>query len=214
MASKAKSKTTMSDAYDPSKIEARWQQKWEADGLYHAPDDDPRPKWYFLTMLPYTSGDLHIGHWFAMAPSDVAARFQRLRGYNVLFPMGFDAFGLPAENAAIRQNIHPYKWTMDGIVRMRQQLRTMGAMFDWSREAITSEPEFYRWTQWWFLKFYEKDLAYRAKAPANWCPSCPFLPDGARQRAGAPLRRLRALRHGRHPSRLGAVVLPNHPLRR
>jgi leucyl-tRNA synthetase len=186
----------MADAYDPSKIEGRWQEKWEADGLYHAPDDDPRPKWYFLTMLPYTSGDLHIGHWFAMAPSDVAARFQRMRGYNVLFPMGFDAFGLPAENAAIRQNIHPYKWTMDGIVRMRQQLRTMGAMFDWSHEAITSEPEFYRWTQWWFLKFYEKDLAYRAKAPANWCPSCQtvlaneqVLPSGDCERCGTPVTR-------------------------
>ena len=137
----------MTDTYNPLEIEGRWQNKWDTDGLYRAPDDDPRPKWYSLTMLPYTSGDLHIGHWFAMSPSDVAARFQRLRGYNVLFPMGFDAFGLPAENAAIRQNIHPYKWTMDGIVRMRQQLKTMGAMFDWSREAITSDPEYYRWTQ-------------------------------------------------------------------
>ena len=163
----------MSDAYDPLRIEGRWREKWEADGLYQAPDDDPRPKWYVLTMLPYTSGDLHIGHWYAMAPSDVARPLSSAcRATTCMFPMGFDAFGLPAENAAIRQNIHPYKWTMDGIVHMRQQLRTMGAMYDWSREVITSQPEYYSWTQWLFLKLYEPDLAYRAKAPVNWCPSC------------------------------------------
>jgi leucyl-tRNA synthetase len=186
----------MTDRYDPSEIEKKWQRKWEEDGLYEAPDDDPRPKWYLLTMLPYTSGDLHIGHWYPMAPSDTSARYKRMQGYNVLFPMGFDAFGLPAENAAIKQKIHPYKWTMDNIQRMRQQIKSMGAMFDWRREASTCDPEYYRWTQWWFLKFYEKGLAYRAKAPANWCPSCQtvlaneqVLPSGDCERCGTPVSR-------------------------
>ncbi|MDP2950204.1 MAG: leucine--tRNA ligase, partial [Chloroflexota bacterium] len=186
----------MTDRYAPPQIEKKWQRQWEADGLYRTPHDDPRPRWYFLTMLPYTSGDLHIGHWYIMAPSDVAARYKRMRGYNVFFPMGFDAFGLPAENAAIRQNIHPYKWTQDSIERMRQQLRSMGAMIDWEHEASTSDPEYYRWTQWWFLKFYEKGLAYRAKAPANWCPSCQtvlaneqVLPSGDCERCGTPVTR-------------------------
>jgi leucyl-tRNA synthetase len=123
-------------------------------------------------MFPYTSGDLHIGHWYAMAPSDVRARFKRMQGYNVLHPMGFDAFGLPAENAAIKRGIHPFKWTMDNIANMRHQLESIGAMYDWSREVITCLPEYYKWTQWFFLKFYESGLAYRGKAPVNWCPSC------------------------------------------
>jgi len=186
----------MTDRYSPSDIEKKWQSKWEEDRLYETPDDDPRPKWYLLTMLPYTSGDLHIGHWYPMAPSDVAARYKRMQGFNVLFPIGFDAFGLPAENAAIKQKIHPYKWTMDNIQRMRQQLKSMGAMFDWRREASSCDPEYYRWTQWWFLKFYEKDLAYRAKAPANWCPSCQtvlaneqVLPSGDCERCGTAVSR-------------------------
>jgi leucyl-tRNA synthetase len=179
------------DRYAPSEIEKRWRERWAADGLYRTPDDDPRPKFYYLTMLPYTSGDLHIGHWYAMAPSDVQARYWRMRGYNVLFPMGFDAFGLPAENAAIKQNIHPYKWTMGNVARMREQLKTMGAIFDWEREAITSDPDYYRWTQWWFLQFYKHGLAYRGQAPANWCPSCQtvlaneqVLPSGQCERCG------------------------------
>src|SRR3990172_6556339 len=145
----------MVDHYNPSEIERKWQARWEADGLYRAPDDDPQPKFYFLTMLPYTSGDLHIGHWYAMAPSDAAARYRRMRGHNEMFPIGFDAFGLPAENAAIKHGIHPHKWTMDNIERMRRQLKSMGAMFDWSREVITCVPEYYRWNQWFFLKMYE-----------------------------------------------------------
>jgi len=123
-------------------------------------------------MYPYTSGDLHIGHWYAMAPSDVHARFMRMKGLNVLHPMGFDAFGLPAENAAISRGIHPYTWTMGNIERMRQQLKSMGAIYDWSREVITCDPDYYKWTQWFFLKLYEAGLAYRAKAPVNWCPKC------------------------------------------
>jgi len=160
------------DRYRPQAVEAKWRNRWQQDNLYHAEEDDPRPKFYFLTMLPYTSGDLHIGHWYAMAPSDAKARYYRMRGYNVMLPMGFDAFGLPAEEAAIKRGIHPYKWTLDNIRRMRGQLKTMGAMWDWDREATSCDPAYYHWTQWFFLKFYEHGLAYRALGPVDWCPHC------------------------------------------
>lgn len=162
----------MVEKYTPSDIEVKWRSKWEQDQLYQVNEDSTRPKRYELTMFPYTSGDLHIGHWFAMAPADVHARFMRMKGYNVLHPIGFDAFGLPAENAAIKKNIHPYKWTMDNVENMRRQLRTIGAIYDWDREVITCLPDYYRWTQWIFLKLYHAGLAYRANAPANWCPKC------------------------------------------
>ncbi len=162
----------MADRYDPREIEPKWQKKWEEDKLYKAVIDYSRPKFYFLTMLPYTSGDLHCGHWYAMAPSDAAARYRRMQGYNVMFPIGFDAFGLPAENAAIKHGIHPKKWTYDNIERMRRQLCSMGAMWDWDREAITSDPEYYKWTQWFFLQFYKAGLAYKQYAPVDFCPTC------------------------------------------
>ena len=162
----------MADKYNPHEIEGRWQQKWAADHIYEVNEDSGRRKFYALTMFPYTSGDLHVGHWYAMAPSDVYARFKRMQGYNVLHPMGFDAFGLPAENAAIRHGIHPYDWTAKNIDNMRRQFRSMGAMYDWNREVITCLPGYYKWTQWFFLKFYHSGLAYRAKAPVNWCPEC------------------------------------------
>jgi leucyl-tRNA synthetase len=161
----------MGEGYDPKLIEPKWQARWEADGLYLVRSDPGRPKYYFVTMYPYPSGDLHIGHWCAMTPPDTKARYLRMRGYNVLFPMGFDAFGLPAENAAIQHGIHPYKWTMANIERMRRQMRSMGAMFDWSREIVTCHPEYYTWNQWFFLKFYEAGLAYRAMAAVDWCPN-------------------------------------------
>ena len=170
--SPGKPRLTPSERYSPPDIEKKWLARWAADNLYAARDDDPRPKWYALTMFPYTSGDLHIGHWYAMAPSDVHARFKRMQGFNVVHPMGFDSFGLPAENAAIKRNIHPFKWTMDNVVNMRRQLRTLGAVYDWSREVITCLPEYYRWNQWLFLQFLKNGLAYRAKAPANWCDNC------------------------------------------
>ncbi|MFC1981098.1 leucine--tRNA ligase [Chloroflexota bacterium] len=162
----------MPDKYNPQDIEEKWQERWAADKLYEVDEDNSRPKWYALTMFPYTSGDLHIGHWYAMAPSDVHARFKRMQGYNVLHPMGFDAFGLPAENAAIKRNIHPFTWTMQNVDNMRRQLKSIGAIYDWSREVVTCLPEYYRWTQWFFLKLYEAGLAYRGKAPVNWCPRC------------------------------------------
>ncbi len=158
--------------YNPQQIERKWQQRWAQDRLYEVGEDDSRPKYYHLTMFPYTSGDLHIGHWYAMAPSDVHARFKRMQGYNVLHPMGFDAFGLPAENAAISHGIHPYAWTMQNIERMRRQLKSLGAIYDWSREVITCHPDYYKWTQWFFLKLYHAGLAYRGRAPVNWCPKC------------------------------------------
>ncbi|HUF37602.1 MAG TPA: leucine--tRNA ligase [Anaerolineales bacterium] len=160
----------MATNYDPSEIEPRWQQKWEADGLYHADIDPSMPKHYALTMLPYPSGDLHIGHWYIMTPSDARARWLRMNGYNVMFPIGFDAFGLPAENAAIARNIHPKKWTYKNIANMRVQLRSMGAMFDWRREAISSDPSYYKWSQWFFKKLFEQGLAYRKLAPVDYCP--------------------------------------------
>jgi len=158
--------------YDPFEIESRWQDQWDKDGLYHSDVDNTRPKHYALTMLPYPSGDLHIGHWYAMTPSDARARFMRMKGYNVLFPIGFDAFGLPAENAAIKNRIHPKIWTYKNIDRMRAQLRSMGAMFDWRREAISADEKYYKWSQWFFLKLYENDLAYHKMSPVDWCPNC------------------------------------------
>jgi leucyl-tRNA synthetase len=158
--------------YNPAEIEPKWQARWEKDGLYHADVDDTHSKHYALTMLPYPSGDLHIGHWYAMTPSDARARFMRMRGYNVMFPIGFDAFGLPAENAAVKRGIHPKKWTYANIDRMRKQLRSMGAMFDWRREAISSDVEYYRWTQWFFVQLFNNGLAYRKMSPVDWCPHC------------------------------------------
>ncbi len=159
-------------AYGHREMQAKWQERWEADGIYKVDDDDPRPKWYELHMYPYPSGDLHIGHWYAMSGADARARFMRLKGYNVLHPMGFDAFGLNAENAAINNDVHPYTWTMSNIENMRRQLRSMGPMYDWEREIATCTPDYYKWNQWFFLKLYQNGLAYRSDAPVNWCPSC------------------------------------------
>ncbi len=162
----------MAERYQPEIIERKWQDRWEQDQLYKAEIDPDRPKYYFLTMLPYTSGDMHIGHWFAMTPSDARARYLRMGGHYVMYPIGFDAFGLPAENAAIQRDIHPKEWTYKNVDNMRRQLRSMGAMWDWSREAISSDPEYYHWTQWFFLRMLKNDLAYRKMSPVDWCPQC------------------------------------------
>ena len=184
----------MNQEYNPQEVEKRWQLRWAADHIYDVREDNRGRKFYALTMFPYTSGDLHIGHWYAMAPADAYARFKRMQGYNVLHPMGFDAFGLPAENAAINHGIHPYDWTMRNIDNMRRQLKSMGAIYDWSREVITCLPKYYRWTQWFFLKFYHAGLAYRAKAPVNWCPRCQtvlaneqVIGEGVCERCGTPV---------------------------
>jgi len=165
-----RARTPRAGRYAPGEFEAKWQERWEADGIYAAADDDPRPKRYDLTMYPYPSGDLHIGHWYAMTGPDIVARMHRMQGFNVMFPMGFDGFGLPAENAAIDRGIHPATWTYANIETMRRQMRQMGASFDWAREVVTCDPEYYRWQQWLFLKLYEAGLAYKAMGAVDWCP--------------------------------------------
>ena len=161
------------ESYNPQKVEKKWQKEWEKMGIYKVSDKVKGKKnFYHLVMFPYSSGDLHIGHWFNFAPADVYARFKRLQGFNVMSPIGFDAFGLPAENAAILHGIHPRAWTYKNIKRMRKQLKSIGAIYDWSREIITCQEDYYKWTQWMFLQLYKKGLAYKKKAPANWCPNC------------------------------------------
>ncbi len=156
--------------YNAQEIEMKWQSRWEADKLYRTDLEQTDNKYYFVTMYPYPSGDLHIGHWYAMAPSDVKARYLRMRGKNVFFPMGFDAFGLPAENAAIKRGIHPNTWTLQNIANMERQMRTMGASFDWEREVITCDPRYYKWNQWFFIQMFKRGLAYKKKQAVDWCP--------------------------------------------
>jgi len=163
----------MAKYYDPGKIESKWQKIWEEKGIYQVKDKVAGKKnFYCLVMFPYSSGNVHIGHWYNFAPADVYARYQRMLGKNVLHPMGFDAFGLPAEGAAIREKIHPLVWTKKNIKQMIEQLKTMGAIYDWSRMVDSSDPDYYRWTQWVFLQMFKHGLAYKAKAMANWCPNC------------------------------------------
>jgi leucyl-tRNA synthetase len=162
----------MIEQYRHETIEPKWQKKWEQDSLYNAVIDLSKPKYYALTMLPYPSGDLHIGHWYAMTPSDARARYLRMNGYNVMFPIGFDSFGLPAENAAVKRSIHPKEWTYDNIKKMRSQLRSMGAMWDWRREAVSSDPKYYKWTQWFFIQVFKLGMAYRKMSPVDFCPNC------------------------------------------
>ncbi|MBT8202592.1 MAG: leucine--tRNA ligase [Acidimicrobiia bacterium] len=179
--------------YDHRAIEQKWQQQWAADGLYRSRVDWDKPKHYALTMLPYPSGELHMGHWYAVAPSDARARYMRMKGYNVLFPMGFDAFGLPAENAAIQRGIHPPTWTYANIDRMRAGFKAMGTMFDWEREAVSCDPSYYRWSQWFFKKLLEAGLAYRGEAVVNWSPTLQTVLaneqviDGKDERTGQPV---------------------------
>ena len=200
------------ERYEPTAIEPAWQQRW-ADAGIHKTDlsATDKPKYYLLTMYPYPSGDLHIGHWYIKTPTDARARFLRMNGHNVFFPIGFDAFGLPAENAAIKQRIHPAQWTMKNIANMRRQLRSMGATFDWDSEVVTCTPEYYRWNQWIFLKYLEAGLAYRKMAAVDWCPKDQVVlareqvegVDRVCWRCGTP----------GHQARPGAVVLPHHEVR-
>jgi leucyl-tRNA synthetase len=157
--------------YDHRTIERSWQERWERDGIYHADDTDPRPKYYVLEMLPYPSGDLHVGHAKNYTLGDAIARMMRMRGNNVVHPMGWDAFGLPAENAAIQRGIDPDSWTRSNIDNMRRQIKLMGTGYDWTREFATCDPEYYRWNQWFFLRMYERGLAYKRETPVNWCPN-------------------------------------------
>jgi leucyl-tRNA synthetase len=159
------------EPYDAQAIEAKWQRIWEERKQNEVRENPDRPKYYLCEMLPYPSGDLHVGHARNYTLGDVVGRFLRMRGNNVLHPMGWDAFGLPAENAAIQRGIHPREWTAHNIANMRRQLRRLGVAYDWSREIDTSSPEYYRWTQWLFLMMYRRGLAYKKEAPVNWCPT-------------------------------------------
>src|SRR5450755_144373 len=159
--------------YDHNQIELKWEQRWNSDPtLYAADPASSAPKYYVVEMLPYPSGRLHMGHVRNYSIGDALARYMWMRGYNVQHPMGWDAFGLPAENAAIKRGMHPRDWTMFNVENMKRQFRRMGFSFDWSREIATCEPEYYRWNQWFFLKMLERGLAYRKKALVNWCPEC------------------------------------------
>jgi leucyl-tRNA synthetase len=161
----------MSNGYEHSQIEPKWQAEWEKSRLFRT-TDKPGLKYYDLVMFPYPSGNLHMGHVRNYAIGDVIARYKRMQGFSVLQPIGWDAFGMPAENAAIKNQTHPEPWTDSCIARMKVQLKRLGISYDWEREVNTSKPEYYKWTQWLFLLMYEKGLAYRKKATVNWCPSC------------------------------------------
>lgn len=184
------------ESFDHVSIEKNAQKRWADEALYETDlsKDDP---YYLLVEFPYPSGDLHIGHWYAFALTDIYARYLRMQGKNVLFPIGFDAFGLPAENAAIRNNVDPKQWTYDNMDRMRRQIKTMGTTFDWSKEVVTCDPAYYKWTQWLFTKLYEHNLAYRGEAPVKWCPKDATVlaneqvVDGTCERCGTPVEEKR-----------------------
>jgi leucyl-tRNA synthetase len=161
----------MSD-YDFQTIETRWQQRWAAEGAFEVTEDSGKRKYYCLEMLPYPSGDIHVGHVRNYCITDVISRCKRMRGFNVMHPIGWDALGLPAENAAIQRGVHPEKWTRQNIAGMKRQLQRLGFSYPWSREIATCDPEYYRWNQWFFLRMLERGIAYRATATVNWCPSC------------------------------------------
>jgi leucyl-tRNA synthetase len=162
----------MDAKYDPKKIETKWQSLWEESKLFMVEEDPGKEKYYLLEMFPYPSGDIHMGHVRNYTIGDVVARYKRMQGFNVLHPMGWDAFGMPAENAAIANNSHPAKWTYKNIDTMRLQLKRIGFSYDWNREIATCSPDYYRWEQWLFLKMYEKGMAYRKESFVNWCKPC------------------------------------------
>ena len=162
----------MLDRYNFSEIEAKWQKKWEDENVFKVVEDKDKEKYYVLEMFPYPSGKLHMGHVRNYSIGDVLARFKKMKGYNVLHPMGWDSFGLPAENAAIKNNVEPSVWTWNNIDEMRKQLKELGLSYDWEREVATCHPDYYKWMQWIFIQFYNKGLAYKKENPVNWCPSC------------------------------------------
>ena len=160
------------DRYDFTSIEAKWQKIWAEEDAFRTVEDDSKEKYYVLEMFPYPSGKLHMGHVRNYSIGDVIARYKKMAGYNVLHPMGYDSFGLPAENAAIQHNAEPAKWTFDNMDEMDRQLASMGLSYDWDRRVATCTPDYYKWTQWLFIQFYKKGLAYKKDNPVNWCPSC------------------------------------------
>ena len=187
----------MQERYDPQAIEAKWQKIWADTRCFEAKTGSEKPKYFPMIEFPYPSGQgLHVGHPRPFTAMDVIARKRRLEGYNVLYPIGYDAFGLPTENYAIKTGIHPAKVTHDNIIRFRSQLQRLGYSFDYSREVNTSDPDYYKWTQWIFLKFYEKGLAYKAEIPINFCTSCKVglaneeVVDGVCERCGGEVVRM------------------------
>src|ERR1700733_4291457 len=169
-----KSESEKQERYSPAEIEPKWQARWDADASLYAAEghDSGKPKYYCLEMLPYPSGQLHMGHVRNYSIGDALARHMWMRGYNVLHPMGWDAFGLPAQNAALKNGVPPREWTLGNIVAMKKQMRRMGFSYDWGTEVTTCLPDYYRWNQWFFLKMFERGLAYRKKSKVNWCPEC------------------------------------------
>ncbi len=162
----------MKEAYFPQEIEKRWQEAWEKNNVFHTPDNSDKPKYFALSMFPYPSGKLHMGHVRNYTITDVIARFKKMQGYNVLHPMGWDSFGLPAENAAMKHGANPAKWTDENIAYMTKQLKMLGLSYDWQREVTTCKPDYYKWTQWLFIQLYKKGLAYKKEAAVNWCETC------------------------------------------
>ncbi len=162
----------MQDKYNFTEIERRWQQTWKETNAFKVFENPDKKKYYVLEMFPYPSGKLHMGHVRNYSIGDVVARFKKMNGFNVLHPMGYDAFGLPAENAAIKNNVEPAKWTWGNIDEMNRQLRELGFSYDWDREIATAHPSYYKWMQWIFIQFYKKGLAYKKESSVNWCPSC------------------------------------------
>ena len=162
----------MNDRYDFKEIEAKWQKIWEDEEAFRTVEDESKEKFYVLEMFPYPSGKLHMGHVRNYSIGDVLARYKKMAGYNVLHPMGYDSFGLPAENAAIQNNVEPAKWTYENMDEMDKQLKSMGLSYDWDRKVATCKPDYYKWMQWIFIQFYKKGLAYKKDNPVNWCPSC------------------------------------------
>ncbi len=185
------------EKYDPAKIEKKWQERWEESKAFRADDQSKDEKFYVLDMFPYPSGDgLHVGHVESYTATDIYSRYKRMQGYNVLHPMGWDSFGLPAENYAIKTGVHPKETTEKSIANFRRQIKWLGLSYDWPREVAAHTPEYYRWTQWLFIKFFERGLAYKKKALVNWDPvdqtvlaNEQVLPDGTAERSGAKVEK-------------------------
>ncbi len=183
----------MNERYNFREIEKKWQKYWNDNNTFKMEEKPDMEKYYVLEMFPYPSGKLHMGHVRNYSIGDVVARFKNMQGYNVLHPMGFDSFGLPAENAAIKHGVAPDVWTWDNIHEMEEQLSELGLSYDWDREVCTCHPDYYRWMQWIFIQFYKKGLAYKKENPVNWCPDCQTVlaneqvVDGVCERCGAPV---------------------------